>query len=345
MVRLRDGLTVLWRSPGEAQIGLDPRCGVIVTGLSDGEQRLLDRLVAARGAEPTAGDLEQEGARLEVPAASTRHLLDVLGRAGVLAPTGRAAARRVVADPGARAADVAYWTRLRPDADGPGVVAARDRKVAAVLGLGRLGMLTATGLAAAGVGTVLLADPDPVTAEDVAPGGFGPQHVGQPRQEAGIDVLRSTTPRVRTTAPPRTRPDLAVVVGHGAADPVQVRPLLREDVPHLAVVVGEVDVAVGPLVVPGDGPCLQCLDLHRSDADDRWPAVATQVTARPRDGEEASVAALAASVAVIEALAFLDGRASSTRGATLEVSAATPVPGLRRWSQHPDCGCAGPIAS
>lgn len=45
---------------------------------------------------------------------------------------------------------------------------------------------------------------------------------------------------------------------------------------------------VGPLVIPGRTSCLQCADLHRTDRDAAWPAVATQLrvpsaapTARP----------------------------------------------------------------
>ncbi len=342
MVRLRDGLALLWRSPGEAQIGLDPRCGVVVSGLTDGEQRLLDLLAGDRGTPPTTADVLETGRGLGVPAARARRLLMVLGRAGVLVPDATAPAGAPRAGATVHDADISYWSRLRPDADGHGLLSRRQQAVAAVLGLGRLGMLAASGLAAAGVGTVLLADTARVRLHDVAPGAFGPEHVGRVREEAGTHVLRAGTPGVRTSATPGTRPDVAIAVDHGVADPVRVRPLVREDIPHLSVVVGEVDVVVGPLVVPGRGPCLRCLDLHRCDADDRWPAVATQVAARPQEGVESSTAGLGAALAVAETLAHVDGRRADTSGSTLELSAAAPLPRRRTWAPHPSCGCAGP---
>ena len=132
-----------------------------------------------------------------------------------------------------------------------------------------------------------------------------------------------------------------MLVEHGVASPVRARPLVREDLAHLSVVVGDVDVTVGPLVVPGTGPCLRCLDLHRCDADPRWPAVATQVAADPPDGVESSLGPLAAALAVGQVLAHLDGRAPASRGATLQVDAVDPVPRRTPWPVHADCGCTG----
>ena len=53
------------------------------------------------------------------------------------------------------------------------------------------------------------------------------------------------------------------------------------DVPHLAVVFDDDGARVGPLVEPGAGPCLRCLDLGRRDADPAWPAIAAQLAGRP----------------------------------------------------------------
>ena len=337
MVVLRDGLSVLWRERGVAQIGVDPRCGVVLPGLTDDEQRLLDLLPAGL---PLA-EFERAGRDSGVGTERVRHLLAALDRAGVLRPenvpgTERYGPRHPAAP---HAVDAAYWARLRADADGWSVLDRRQACTVGVLGAGRVGMLVASGLAASGAGTVLLSDPDVVRSYDVAPGAYHARDIGRPRQEAGAETLRALTPLVRTSAPPRNRPDVCVLVEHGVANPVRARPLVREDLVHLSVVVGDVDVTIGPLVVPGDGPCLRCLDLHRCDADDRWPAVATQVAARPADGTETSLAPLAAALAVGQVLAWIDGREPETRGASLEVAAISPVPRRRPWSTHPDCGC------
>ncbi len=343
MVRLRDGLAVLWREAGASQIGTDPRCAVVLENLSEPEQTLLDRLRS----EPSLGELVREGRAAGIGAAQVRALVATLERAGVLAPdtTPRApfpnGPEQGNALDAIRAPDIAYWARLRPDANGWAVLAGRRSRTVAVLGVDRLGMLVASGLARAGVGTVLLADPAPVRPLDVGPGAFAWDDVGRRREDAGAEGLRATAPRLRTSAPPGTRPDVAVLVEHGVASPVRARPLVREDLAHLSVVVGDVSVGVGPLVVPGVGPCLRCLDLHRCDADERWPAVATQIAAAPGEGVEASLAPLAAALAVGQVLAHLDGRAVSARGATLEVDAVEPVPRRRTWTPHPECGCGG----
>lgn len=336
MVRLRDGLTVLWRRPGESQIGLDPRCGVLLEDLDDGDQRLLDELRR----DPSLDDLARDASDWGLAAERVRELIGVLERAGVLAPEdGLPRGGAESPDRGPGGPDAAYWSRIRADGDGWGVLTRRDARTVAVLGCDRLGMLVASGLAAAGIGTVLLADLHRVAATDLAPGAFDPRHLGRPREDAGVEVLRAVSPRVRTAAPPRTRPDLCVLVEHGVADPVRARPLVREDLPHLSVVVGEIDVTIGPLVRPGAGPCLRCLDLHRCDADERWPVLATQVAAAPGDGVESSLAALAAAVTVAQILAAVDGREPDVAGCTLAVGANDLLPRRDTWTPHPDCGC------
>lgn len=337
-VRLKEGLGVLWRERGAAQIGTDPRCGVVLHGLTDAEQALLDLVPSGLPLK----ELIRAGQVTGVAAGRVQTLVDAMGRAGVLVPddTGLPGAPGQQRSAAAQSTDAAYWSRLRPDGDGWCVLARRHRCSVALMGAGRLGMLIASGLATAGVGTVLLSDRSPVSTRDVAPGAFGPADVGRTREDAGAEALLVTRPALRTTAPPGTRPDLCVLIEHAVASPVRARPLVREDLAHLSVVVGDVDVIVGPLVIPGHGPCLRCLDLHRCDADGRWPAVATQLAAQAETGSESSLAPMAAALAVGQVLAHLDGRVPDTRGATLEVAAITPVPRRRTWSAHPDCGCA-----
>lgn len=328
---------MLWRERGVAQIGTDPRCGVVVAGLTDAEQSLLDLVSAG----PWLDELLREGRAAGIDGKRVRALVATLASAGVLVAEGVSARPPHGSWPaaGGDAVDAAYWSRLRGDGDGWSVVSRRAAAVVGVLGAGRLGMLVASGLAVAGIGTVLLSDEQHVLASDVAPGAHGLADVGRRREDAGAEALRAAVPGVRTSASPGTRPDLCVLVEHGVASPVRARPLVREDVAHLSVVVRDVDVVVGPLVVPGRGPCLRCLDLHRCDADDRWPAVATQVAAQPSHGVESSLAPLAAALAVGEVLGHLEGRRPTTRGATLEVDGTDPVPRRRAWSTHRACGC------
>jgi hypothetical protein len=98
---------------------------------------------------------------------------------------------------------------------------------------------------------------------------------------------------------------------------------------------------VGPLVVPGRTGCLHCGDLHRRDADPRWPRLAAQLTAAEPAPSGATVTCLlTALVAAVQVLAFLDGTsAPAAIDATLELAPPELLPRLRRWPPHRACGC------
>ena len=79
-------------------------------------------------------------------------------------------------------------------------------------------------------------------------------------------------------------PPLVVLLGAMALDPRSGDPWLRNGITHLPVVVEGPRATVGPLVEPTlGGPCLWCLDLHRTDRDAAWPVVLAQVCGSPSD--------------------------------------------------------------
>ena len=89
--------------------------------------------------------------------------------------------------------------------------------------------------------------------------------------------------------------DLAVVVARYAVRPAVYGYWARRDIPLLAVVFSDRWVQVGPLVVPDVGPCLHCVDRHRTDADAAWPALASQLAGRPAPTESSPLTLLEAS--------------------------------------------------
>jgi hypothetical protein len=108
--------------------------------------------------------------------------------------------------------------------------------------------------------------------------------------------------------------------------------------PHLAVGVRDGVAIVGPLVPTEGGPCLRCLDLHRTDRDPAWPRLAAQLIRSPAPCAAATLRT-AAGFAVAEVLAFLDGGSPTTVGTTVEINGVAPWR-RREWTNHPSCGCA-----
>ncbi len=138
---------------------------------------------------------------------------------------------------------------------------------------------------------------------------------------------------------------LAVISATWVVPPASYLPFLRRDVPHLVIVFDDTGARVGPLVEPGTGPCLRCLDLTRRDADAAWPVIAAQLAGRPA----ASCTPRAALDASALAAAVVDDRLAHGRtglaAASLTLERPGALPRRRRHEPHPDCGCRTPAGT
>jgi hypothetical protein len=133
--------------------------------------------------------------------------------------------------------------------------------------------------------------------------------------------------------------DLTIIASERLeCDRVLAEGLLRSDQPHLVLRPRAGGVVVGPLVLPGQTPCLRCTDLVRRDADPAWPTLLPQLL-RTRMPVTAALAGWAGGVAAAQTLAFLQGSTPETCGATLEINPADHLTRRRSWSMHPGCGC------
>ncbi len=299
---------MLRRTATEVQVGTDPRWAVRLTDLT-----------------PSQADLLPDLSAVDPP------LTDLLTQAHLTQDA-------EVPVPGCPAAvDARIWSLLRPSADGDVVVDARTQRVVAVLGLGPTGLGIAVGLAAAGVGTVLLDDEHPVRPVDVGPTGYRWTDIGSARAAVAARLLRDVAPQVSTDAV--RSPDVVVLVETDVADPHRAPVLVSVGTPHLSVVVREADTVVGPLVVPGQGPCLRCLDLHRTAADPGWPTLLDQLRGGATADEPAVTAVVASGLGTAAVLGHLDGAVGWPPGSVLEVAAPDAIPRQRTWAVHPDCGC------
>lgn len=134
---------------------------------------------------------------------------------------------------------------------------------------------------------------------------------------------------------------LVVLVGDWVLAPADHLTWLNRDVPHLPVVVSESAVTVGPLVEPGVGPCLNCVQLAHVDADAAWPAVAAQLLGREPRGLPALELTEAAAFVARRVLDRVRGSREYGTSWRLEGEGVTALV----WERHPECRCATPAAT
>lgn len=140
--------------------------------------------------------------------------------------------------------------------------------------------------------------------------------------------------------------DLVVLADTLSPDPRLVRDLHSAGVPHLPVRVRDGAGVVGPLVIPGLSSCLSCADLHRTDRDPAWPALAAQLREVIGTADRPTLLATAA-LALSQVQQIIAAARSgdavpappATLDATVEVDVASQTIRARRWARHPLCGC------
>lgn len=140
------------------------------------------------------------------------------------------------------------------------------------------------------------------------------------------------------------RADVAMVGADWVVSPARHLRWLRRDVPHLAVVADDAGFRVGPLVEPGTGPCLRCLELARRDADAAWPVIAAQLAGRRAATRDLRAVVEAGAVVVAAVDDRLAHGAGTLASASIRLGRARPaaLPRLVRHEPHPECGCRAP---
>ncbi len=133
--------------------------------------------------------------------------------------------------------------------------------------------------------------------------------------------------------------DAAVIIGHFAVVPQRHGRWLRRDIPHLPVVFGDRNVAIGPLVEPGSGPCLACQERHRMDADPSWTALATQLSEKTSHLETELVSTAVAALASRMIVARMTGGSRRFAAATIRYDGATGATDVVAARHHSECGC------
>ncbi|SDN82599.1 hypothetical protein SAMN05216355_11643 [Actinomyces ruminicola] len=298
-MRIRGQSPVLWRAPGESQIGAEPGHALILSGLTSGEQSLLDRLPE----EIRPSSIYRAARWSRVPLERAREIIRGLADADLIDSSPEPPDN----------ADSVYWHRLATDPEERAALL-RASSVA-VLGGGELARDIICLLVEAGVVTLL------------------------PDDDTLAEWAQTLSPQVRTRAPLGRYPNVAVTLDGHVIDPVRARDLARSGITHLPVVVREVSVRVGPLVTGKSPVCTTCLDLWERDADPCWPALATQLRLLAAPVVERLLLHQAAGLAARAITDVLTGRGHLWEGRSVELSAPDPIGVERRWRSHPECLC------
>ncbi|WP_277208869.1 ThiF family adenylyltransferase [Isoptericola croceus] len=334
-LRLRPGAPVLGRGPGEVQLGTDERWSVVLSGLAEAEARWLAAAAATQHAS-----LARIAARFRVDDERREAIGALLAGCGFLVPGSRSIPD-VLATAGG-SADAPALGALLPDGGGMVTLARRAVRRVGVSGLGRIGSLVATHLATAGVGTLVLDDDSPVQLTDLGTGTYQQTDVGRRRADRLREVLGARYPRTTVTRAwhADALPDVVVAVRDRVAHPESFALLMSAGIAHLAVVVGEAGVSLGPFVLPGTTACTACWHQHATDVDERWPELVAQLADLPGSpGQETVLSTTAAALVTGQVLAHLDGARPAAAGAVLEVMLPEALPRLRPVERHPACPC------
>jgi hypothetical protein len=166
-------------------------------------------------------------------------------------------------------------------------------------------------------------------------------HVDAAPEVAGAVTALLDAAGVRGPSPPG-RPDAVLVVTQGEVPRSRLDPLVRDEVPHLLVRDHGHELVVGPFVAPGRTACLRCVDCHLGELDPRRGlAVEQAATQEPlvTPPVDATLRAVALSVAVRDLVTFVEGDQPATWSATLTVGRPLDLAPIR-WLRHAACGCA-----
>ncbi|MHA7305820.1 TOMM precursor leader peptide-binding protein [Arthrobacter sp. TMN-49] len=348
MTTINPGLRMVRRSSHSIQIGLG-QGGVILDGLAETDLAF----VAALGQGIADGEVFLRAAALGVEQGRARDICakisELLFSDAELSTQGFRAERLLPE----RCALLSLYRGPCQD-----YMTRREHAVVHVVGLGRTGAALAAVLVSAGVGTLLLEDDSAVIATDVSPGSFLLADIGLARSVAVRRHLLRLDPSSNAHivhdggagGPSLRYLDLAVVVGHDVVHAPTSARFMGAERPHLFVLLREQDGVVGPLVVPGETACAECVERHRSIHDPQWLEVSGQLLGGPTDAtdhrhcarllENASMAVTLAGTAAQHVLVFLDAVNQPASWS----SVLTFHPDNGRWTQqefstHPECGC------
>lgn len=324
-VRINPSKIALWRNPNDLQIGLENP--VVLEGVTAAQEHLLALL--ERGVADEAVEVESRPLieRISPALLQSSHI----NKPSLSGEFIRGAFAELIR--------ASYKTNI----DGIAVLEARAKTSVHLDSLGAAGLLLTLGLAAAGIGRVLTEDSNVVGEHDIGPLAYPRKALGSPRIQA-LNELLSDRPggtlveNFDLLSAAKRRNSIRILTGQNALAPAAYAALQTKRLPHIAVLFGSDWVSVSPRLT--GSPCLGCLDLHKTDADPAWPALASQLIGRVDYLEDAASALFAASMVVGEILRAIDSPLHESEFIGHRLKVSTGRVGEWSWARHPSCECA-----
>jgi hypothetical protein len=342
MLRINPHQTALWRDLNSLQIGSGQK-RVILDSLSPAQERLIAALYRGIADKQLPQLLDDLG----VEAEDGNHLVDSLQPLFLqnTKPMKSALSEEFVA--GAFAEIIR--ASLLNSADGATVLMERKFRTVHIDDMSAPGLALTLGLASAGVGRVVTHDQSFVQDKDLGPSGYPTQLLGRTKVDAVRALLASSPNQMGVVQGHKLTPrnleaiDCAAIIAHEAIEPRRYVQWLNRDVPHLALSFEVDHASVSPLIVPGRGPCLFCLEQARVNLDPSWPVIASQLITTKERLDDSASRLFCAGVAIQKILGHLDfvGAFGQTEkelvGYRLNLASGTIAE--FRWAEHEACTC------
>lgn len=302
---------MLLRSGGQAQFGTGGRNGFLVKGLSPVHIAILKWLFEKQSWYNSHLERRFPENKQEI-----EDILQILKDGGL-------AAKHQVPDGDCACAYHLYGS--------DSAIKSREQALVGVSGLGPLGITLTRKLVACGIHSLILRDQSKVKTRDLCV--YKDDYLGAMRQDVAPLVLgvNKQLPNKAVT--------IEVAISSYLANPAWAKACINRGVPHLPIIKRETEIEVGPLFIPGTTCCLHCQHLAKRDADPEWPRIAAQLACAAPVMVDTALAEYASAFAVREILNYLSGLPLSLTGASWIFNLADPLPQLRQWQPHPQCGC------
>lgn len=310
-MRLINGSVMLLRSDGKAQFGTGERNGFLVKGLTPVHITILKWIFEKQNWYNSHLERRFPENKKEVG-----DILKMLSDGGLTA-------KHQVPDGDCACAFHLYGS------DAP--IKARKEALIGISGLGPLGISLSRKLVACGIKSLILRDHEQVKTRDLCV--YSDEQLGAVRQDVAPLLLG-----VNKQLPNRSV-TLEIAICSYLTNPTWAEACIKQGLPHLPIIKRETEIEVGPLFIPGRTCCLHCQHLAKRDVDPEWPQLAAQLTGSDPVMADTSLSEYATAFAVREILSYLAGLPVSLVGASWVFNPADPLPQVRQWLPHPQCGC------